>query len=156
MISTFADPLNLEASTCTRTLCPNGVVTEVVTLEGRREDLTDEEREAFIAKFPYRARVRPAPAACRKFLNCRVHRGRVRLIAAGSCRIAAQSIWRTNRVEVAKILAELMEEKARLEEAVLSSGTSGKRTWKEGRPPKWMSMAKRRGRQPGSKSKPRA
>ena len=52
VISTGVWPLNLEASTCTRTLCPNGVVTEVVTLEGRRQDLTDEELEAFIAKFP--------------------------------------------------------------------------------------------------------
>jgi len=52
VISTGVSPLNLAESNCTRTLCPNGVVTEVVKLEGRREDLTDEELEAFIAKFP--------------------------------------------------------------------------------------------------------
>jgi hypothetical protein len=52
VVITGVSPLNLGASTCTRTLGANGVVTEVVTLEGRRQDLSDEELEAFIAKFP--------------------------------------------------------------------------------------------------------
>jgi hypothetical protein len=44
--------LNLEASTCTRTLAANGLLTEIMMLIGMREDLTDEQLEAFIAQFP--------------------------------------------------------------------------------------------------------
>jgi hypothetical protein len=52
VINSGVSPLNLAASTCTRTLCPNGVVTEGVTMEGTRQGLSDEELEAFIATFP--------------------------------------------------------------------------------------------------------
>jgi hypothetical protein len=59
-------------------------------------------------------------------------------------------------MDVSKILAELREERAQIEEAILSlerlAQGRGKR---RGRPPAWMSEApaKRRGRPPGSKNK---
>ena len=59
-------------------------------------------------------------------------------------------------MDVSKILAELREERAQIEEAILSLERlalgRGKR---RGRPPAWMSEAapKRRGRPPGSKNK---
>lgn len=59
-------------------------------------------------------------------------------------------------MDVSKILAELREERAQIEEAILSlerlAQGRGKR---RGRPPAWMSemTAKRRGRPPGSKNK---
>jgi hypothetical protein len=52
VISGVGMPLNLEKSTCTRTLAANGLLTEIVQLDGRREDLTDEELENFVAEFP--------------------------------------------------------------------------------------------------------
>lgn len=59
-------------------------------------------------------------------------------------------------IDVAKILAELKEEKEQLEQAIstlerLAAGRGPRR----GRPPSWMSEAapKRRGRPPGSKNK---
>jgi hypothetical protein len=57
-------------------------------------------------------------------------------------------------MDVAKILSELRQERAQLEEAIMSlerlvSGRGRRR----GRPPAWMSEAKRRGRPPGSKNK---
>ena len=52
VISGVGIPLNLEKSTCTRTLAANGLLTEIVQLDGRREDLTDEELENFVAEFP--------------------------------------------------------------------------------------------------------
>jgi hypothetical protein len=66
-------------------------------------------------------------------------------------------------MDVLKMLAELHEERAQIEEAIvtmerLASGQRGKR---RGRPPAWMSahaggVVKRRGRPPGSKNKPKA
>jgi hypothetical protein len=59
-------------------------------------------------------------------------------------------------MDVSKILAELREERAQIEEAILSlerlAQGRGKR---RGRPPAWMSESapKRRGRPPGSKNK---
>ena len=59
-------------------------------------------------------------------------------------------------MDVSKILAELRDERAQIEEAILSlerlAQGRGKR---RGRPPAWMSevTAKRRGRPPGSKNK---
>ena len=44
--------LNLEASTCRRTLTGSGFLTEVVRLDGIRGDLTDEEIEKFVQCFP--------------------------------------------------------------------------------------------------------
>ncbi|MGD1074086.1 MAG: hypothetical protein ABSB15_28595 [Bryobacteraceae bacterium] len=45
-------PLSLATSTCRRTLNPGGAVTEIVELDGRDEDIDDEELEKFIASFP--------------------------------------------------------------------------------------------------------
>ena len=59
-------------------------------------------------------------------------------------------------MDVAKILADLREEREQIEEAILSlerlAQSRGRRV---GRPPAWMtqSTAKRRGRPPGSKNK---
>jgi len=57
-------------------------------------------------------------------------------------------------MDVTKILSELRQERAQLEEAIMSlerlvSGRGRRR----GRPPAWMSEAKKRGRPPGSKNK---
>jgi hypothetical protein len=64
----------------------------------------------------------------------------------------------TSGMDVLKMLAELREDRAQIEEAIivmerLASGQRGKR---RGRPPAWMSAVKRRGRPPGSKNKPKA
>ena len=59
-------------------------------------------------------------------------------------------------MDVAKILTELKEERAQLEEAILSLERLARgRVRRRGRPPAWMSemTAKRRGRPPGSKNK---
>jgi hypothetical protein len=62
-------------------------------------------------------------------------------------------------MDVLKMLAELRQERAQIEEAILTiehlASGRGKR---RGRPPAWMSAAaspKRRGRPPGSKNKPK-
>ena len=64
-----------------------------------------------------------------------------------------------SRMDVLKMLAELREERARIEEAIIAlermARGHGKR---RGRPPAWMTAAsepKRRGRPPGSKNKPK-
>ena len=65
----------------------------------------------------------------------------------------------SSRMDVLKMLAEMRQERAQIEEAImvlqrLSLG-QGKR---RGRPPAWMAAAavpKRRGRPPGSKNKPK-
>ena len=44
--------LNLANSTCKRTLAEDGLLTEVVRLDGSRDDLTDEELDRFVASFP--------------------------------------------------------------------------------------------------------
>jgi hypothetical protein len=43
---------NLSTSSCTRTLWPDGALTEVVHLDGGRDGLSDEDLETFIASFP--------------------------------------------------------------------------------------------------------
>jgi len=57
-------------------------------------------------------------------------------------------------MDVTKILEELREERAQLEEAIISlerlASGRGKR---RGRPPAWLQEAKKRGRPPGSKNK---
>ena len=57
-------------------------------------------------------------------------------------------------MDVAKILTELREEREQIEEAIISlerlASGRGKR---RGRPPLWLSDAKKRGRPPGSKNK---
>jgi hypothetical protein len=60
-------------------------------------------------------------------------------------------------IDVAKILAELREEKEQLEQAILTlERLAAGRGPRRGRPPAWMSETspKRRGRPPGSKNKP--
>jgi len=44
--------LRLETSTCRRTLSANGVLTEIVRLDGTRGGMTDEEMEKFVESFP--------------------------------------------------------------------------------------------------------
>jgi hypothetical protein len=61
-------------------------------------------------------------------------------------------------MDVAKILAELKEERQQIEEAILSLERLARgRVKRPGRPPAWMSseatLPKRRGRPPGSKNK---
>ena len=57
-------------------------------------------------------------------------------------------------MDVTKILTELREEREQIEEAIISlerfASGRGKR---RGRPPSWLSDAKKRGRPPGSKNK---
>ncbi len=47
-------PLNLENSTCDRHISPDGSLIELVMLEGRIEDLTEEQLLAFIDRYPIR------------------------------------------------------------------------------------------------------
>jgi len=47
-------PLNLENSTCDRQIWPDGSLFEIVMLDGPIEELTEEELEAFIARYPIR------------------------------------------------------------------------------------------------------
>jgi len=56
-----------------------------------------------------------------------------------------------------KMLAELRAERDQLDEAILLfERLAAGRGRRRGRPPKWMSAVKRRGRPPGSKDKPKA
>ena len=56
-------------------------------------------------------------------------------------------------MDVSKILAELRQEREQLEEAILSlERLAAGRGRRRGRPPAWMSEAKKRGRPPGSKN----
>ena len=52
MVSAMDHALNLETSTCRRTLTANGALTEVVRLDGMHGDLTDEELDNFVEGFP--------------------------------------------------------------------------------------------------------
>jgi hypothetical protein len=57
-------------------------------------------------------------------------------------------------MDVAKILADLRQERDQLEEAILSlERLATGRGRRRGRPPAWMTEAKKRGRPPGSKNK---
>jgi hypothetical protein len=57
-------------------------------------------------------------------------------------------------MDVAKILADLRQERDQLEEAIVSlERLATGRGPRRGRPPAWMSEARRRGRPPGSKNK---
>ena len=51
LMSAVCGDLNLATSTCHRTLS-NGVLTEVVHLDGDGEDLSDQQLEKFIESFP--------------------------------------------------------------------------------------------------------
>ncbi len=57
-------------------------------------------------------------------------------------------------MDVAKILAELRQEREQIEEAILSLERLARgRGKRRGRPPAWLAMAKKRGRPLGSKNK---
>ena len=57
-------------------------------------------------------------------------------------------------MDVAKILADLRQEREQLEEAILSlERLASGRGRRRGRPPAWISQAKKRGRPLGSKNK---
>ena len=49
-----AIPLNLENSTCERQIWPDGSLFELIMLDGRLEDLTEEELQTFIDRHPIR------------------------------------------------------------------------------------------------------
>jgi hypothetical protein len=53
--STSGMPLNLANSTCKRTLGANGLLTEIVDLDGSDQGVTDEDLERIIAGFPVEA-----------------------------------------------------------------------------------------------------
>ena len=58
-------------------------------------------------------------------------------------------------MDVTKILTELREEREQIEEAIISLERLARgRGKRRGRPPSWLSDAKKRGRPPGSKNKP--
>jgi hypothetical protein len=60
-------------------------------------------------------------------------------------------------VDVTKILEELRQEREQLEEAILSlERLALGRGRRRGRPPAWMTEARKRGRPVGSKNKPAA
>jgi hypothetical protein len=59
LICGMTKPADLATSTCTRRLS-NGVLTEVVQLDGDRDDLNDEQLESFIESFP----IQTEAAAC--------------------------------------------------------------------------------------------
>jgi len=57
-------------------------------------------------------------------------------------------------MDVAKILTELRQEREQIEEAIISLERLARgRGKRRGRPPAWLSIAKKRGRPPGSKNK---
>ncbi len=57
-------------------------------------------------------------------------------------------------MDVAKILAELRQEREQIEEAIISLERLARgRGKRRGRPPAWLSIAKKRGRPVGSKNK---
>jgi hypothetical protein len=57
-------------------------------------------------------------------------------------------------MDVTKILGELRQEREQIEEAIISLERLARgRGRRRGRPPAWLSVAKTRGRPPGSKNK---
>lgn len=55
LVRATCGPPNLANSTCTRTLGPNGHITELVTLDGGRDGLTDDDLDPFVSGFPIEA-----------------------------------------------------------------------------------------------------
>jgi hypothetical protein len=47
-------PLNLQTATCERMLWPDGLLVEMVFLHGRASELTDQQLDEFINRFPIR------------------------------------------------------------------------------------------------------
>jgi hypothetical protein len=59
-------------------------------------------------------------------------------------------------MDINKMLAELRNERQRIEESIIVlEGLARGRAKRRGRPPKWMTEVKRRGRPVGSKNKPK-
>ena len=57
-------------------------------------------------------------------------------------------------MDVTKIIAELRQEREQIEEAIISLERLARgRGRRRGRPPAWLTVAKKRGRPPGSKNK---
>jgi len=52
IVSAIAKPLNWETSTCTRTLSANGSLLEVLILDGNCGDVSDQEFDQFVGRFP--------------------------------------------------------------------------------------------------------
>jgi hypothetical protein len=52
VISSIWRSTNLRRSTCTRTLGPDGSLTEIIHLDGSGRDLTEEQLEEFIRRLP--------------------------------------------------------------------------------------------------------
>jgi hypothetical protein len=52
VISACGRPLNLAGSSCDRMLGAKGSITEIVRLDGSRDQITDEGLDAFVASFP--------------------------------------------------------------------------------------------------------
>jgi hypothetical protein len=60
-------------------------------------------------------------------------------------------------MEVAKMLADLRQEREHIEEAIMTLERLARgRGKRRGRPPAWMTEIKKRGRPPGSKNKPKS
>lgn len=58
-------------------------------------------------------------------------------------------------MDVAKILTELRQEREQIEDAIISLERLARgRGKRRGRPPAWLSVAKKRGRPTGSKNRP--
>jgi len=59
-------------------------------------------------------------------------------------------------MDINKMLADLRNERRRIEESIIVlEGLARGRAKRRGRPPKWMTEVKRRGRPVGSKNKPK-
>jgi len=52
VVSQCGKELNLETSRCRRTLSRNGLLTQIVELDGSRDGFTNEQLEAWIERFP--------------------------------------------------------------------------------------------------------
>ena len=52
VVSGVVGPCDLATATCRRTLCPDGTLLELVTLNSSTNGLSDEELERFVTSFP--------------------------------------------------------------------------------------------------------
>lgn len=48
------EPLDLEASECIRSMCPNGTILEVILFHGNGDELSEAEHEEFVLRQPIR------------------------------------------------------------------------------------------------------
>jgi hypothetical protein len=58
LVRCVCGPPNLATSKCWRTLSTNGVVTELIELDGGRDGLSDEDLDRFVEGFPIEASTR--------------------------------------------------------------------------------------------------